>query len=261
MDRQIRILSKWSLVSAALFAVLLLGCKPGAKITSVETSFIQFTAENTPVDDPEMTALIEPYKSKLDKDMNAVLAECGQDMFKGTPQGILGNFIADLTLIKTNQYCKEANLPLADISMLNNGGLRTTLPKGPILKKRVFELMPFENEMVVLTISGEKMQGLFNFLARINGMPVSGMTMVIADGKPTKQMVGGIPFDINRSYRVATSDYLAEGGDKMRFFLEPINRDNLAHKLRDAIIEYIEEQGQQNKVITAVIDDRITVKE
>jgi len=246
---------------AIIASVLLLGCKGGAKITSVETSYIQFTAENTPVDDPEMVALIEPYSKALEKDMGAVLAQCELDMFKSIPEGILGNFIADLTLSKTNQYCKEAGLPPADICMLNNGGLRTTLPKGPIYKRRIFELMPFENEMVVLTISGEKMQGLFDYLARINGMPVSGLTMVIEDGKPKNMTVGGVPFDSAKEYRVATSDYLAEGGDKMRFFLDPLKRDNLVHKLRDAIIEYIEEEGRKGNVITAKIDGRITVKE
>ena len=246
---------------ATLISVLLLGCISGSKIISVETTYIQFSDENTPVDDPEMIALIEPYKSALDKDMNAVLAQCDIDMFKGIPEGVLGNFIADLTLSKTNQYCKEMNLPQADVCLLNNGGLRTTLPKGPIYKRRIFELMPFENEMVVLTISGEKMQGLFNFLARINGMPMAGMTLVIENGKPQEMTVGGVAFDKSRTYRVATSDYLAEGGDKMRFFADPINRDNLDHKLRDAIIEFIVEEGNKGNVITAKIDGRTTVKE
>ncbi|MBL4657589.1 MAG: 5'-nucleotidase C-terminal domain-containing protein [Flavobacteriales bacterium] len=248
-------------ITVMAFTILLLGCKSGSKIVSIESSFIEFSNETVPVEDSAMTALIEPYKSKLDKDMNAVLAQCEQDMGKGNPEGLLGNFIADLTLAKTNQYCKEANLPPADITMLNNGGLRTTLIKGPIYKKRIYELMPFENEMVVLTISGEKMKSLFDFLARIGGMPVSALTMVIVDGKPTEMTVGGKPFDIKNTYRVATSDYLAEGGDKMRFFLDPIKRDNLVHKLRDAIIEYVEEKGQQGEVITAKLDGRIKIKQ
>jgi 2',3'-cyclic-nucleotide 2'-phosphodiesterase (5'-nucleotidase family) len=249
------------LTGGALVAALSLGCAHTAKITSVDTSYIQFSAENTPDDDPVMTALIDPYKSELDKDMNAVLAQCEMNMFKSTPEGVLGNFIADLTLAKTNQYCQEMDLPPADVCLLNNGGLRTTLPKGPVYKKRIFELMPFENEMVVLTISGEKMQGLFDFLARINGMPIAGMTLVIEHGKPTAMTVGGEAFDRSREYRVATSDYLAEGGDKMRFFLDPLNRDNLAHKLRDAIIEFITEEGERGNSITAKLDGRTTVIE
>ena len=244
-----------------LSATLLLGCSSGGKITSVETSYIQFNNENTPIDDPATEAIIAPFSSKLEKEMNTILAQCELDMFKSIPEGILGNFIADLTLAKTNQYCEEAGLPPADICLLNNGGLRTSLPKGPVYKKRIFELMPFENEMVVLTITGEKMKGLFEFLARINGMPIGGMTLEINKGKPQAMMIGGQPFDISREYRVATSDYLAEGGDKMRFFLDPIKRDNLGHKLRDAIIEFVTEQGDQGRPITAKIDGRTTVIE
>jgi len=253
--------NKRGLAAIALIGLLLLGCKPGGKITSVEGSFIQFSAENTPDEDADMTALIQPFSSKLNKDMSTVLAQCELDMFKGTPEGVLGNFIADLTLAKTNQYCKEAGLALADVCLLNNGGLRTTLPKGPVLKRRIFELMPFENEMVVLTISGEKMQILFDYLARINGMPIAGMSLVIENRKPTTMQIGGKPLDVSRTYRVATSDYLAEGGDKMKFFLDPLKRDNLGHKLRDAIIEFIFEEGEKGKVITGKIDGRTTVIE
>ena len=92
-------------------------------------------------------------------------------------------------------------------------------------------------------------------------MPISGMTLVIENGKPKEMTIGGKVFDKSREYRVATSDYLAEGGDKMRFFLDPLKRENLTHKLRDAIIEFIAEEGDKGNSITARIDGRTTVIE
>ena len=129
-------------------------------------------------------------------------------------------------LEKGNEYCVKNNIREADICLLNNGGLRTTLPKGNITKGRIFELMPFENELVVLTISGEKTQGLFDFLARVNGMPLAGAEMGIDNKNPVSIIIGGEAFDPGKTYRVLTSDYLAEGGDKMRFFLDPFKRRN-----------------------------------
>ena len=248
-------------IFASLFALIITGCSTGAKIISVKTSYIQFSEATTPEEDTVAAKLIEPYRRKMQTEMNAVLARCEQTMFKNEPEGELGNFIADLILAKANQYCRENKLPEPDICLLNNGGLRTTLPKGDIIKKRIYELMPFENEIVVLTLSGQNTKALFDFIARINGMPLAGARMGIKNGKSVDITINGKPLDINKQYRVATSDYLAKGGDKMQFFLNPVNTENLGHKLRDAILEFITEEGEKGNPIKGQLDGRIHIIE
>jgi len=245
------------IISFCLIAITLIGCFSESKIKSISSSYIEFSTETTPNDDESAAKLIKPYKLKLESEMNAVLAICELNMFKANPEGVLGNFVSDLTLEKGNEYCLKNNISKADICLLNNGGLRTTLPKGNITRGRIFELMPFENELVVLTLSGEKTQGLFDFLARVNGMPLAGAKLGIENKKPVNILVGGKAFDLNKTYRVLTSDYLADGGDKMRFFKDPLKRENVGNKLRDAIIEFIKEQGDKGLTITAKLDGRI----
>lgn len=249
------------IIVVGLIAFILFGCTTKSKIISISSSYVEFNSENTPIEDADAATLIRPYRLKLETEMNTILAVSELEMFKGVPEGILGNFITDLTLEKGNEYCVKNKIERADICLLNNGGLRTTLPKGDITKRRIFELMPFENELVVLTLSGEKAQGLFDFLARVNGMPLAGAKLGISNKKPVNILVGEEKFDPQKTYRVLTSDYLAEGGDKMRFFLDPIKRENVGNKLRDAIIEYVAEQGDKGLTLSAQLNGRIYLVE
>lgn len=209
-------------------------------------------------EDAEIAALIAPYQSKLNGEMNAVLIQSDDEAIKGQPEGKLGNLIADITLAQTNVVLKAQNKPLADICMLNNGGLRTSLPKGDITMGKIFELMPFENEIAILTLSGEKTEGLFNYIAIAKGMPLAGARLVIKDEKPTQITINGQPFDKTKTYRVATSDYLAGGGDKMRFFAAPLAYEMANKKLRDAIADYMEEENKKGNTLKPKLDGRIT---
>jgi 2',3'-cyclic-nucleotide 2'-phosphodiesterase (5'-nucleotidase family) len=238
-----------------LFLTLLCACSSAVKVSSIQPSSIQLNAD-TP-EDESIKNLIEPYKSVLENEMNEVLVKSSAEAVKGQPESSLGNLIADITLLECNNILKKKNLPPADISMLNNGGLRTSLPAGNITAGKIFELMPFENEMVVLTLSGSKTMGLMFYIAKSNGQPVSGLTLNIINEKPKQIMIGGAPFDSTKTYRIVTSDYLASGGDKMRFFSEPIAYQQLNVKLRDAIINYMRTENQKGKTLNPKTDGRI----
>ena len=61
------------------------------------------------MEDADAATLIRPYRLKLETEMNTILAVSELEMFKGMPEGILGNFITDLTLEKGNEYCIKNN--------------------------------------------------------------------------------------------------------------------------------------------------------
>lgn len=243
------------LVSFLIIALIFNACSNKMQVTSIQPSSIQLN--NTSAEDEAIKALIEPYKSVLDNEMNEVLINSNAEAVKGQPESTLGNLIADITLWESNNILQKKNLPLADICMLNNGGLRTSLPEGKINVGKIFELMPFENEVVVLTLSGEKAQGLFKYIAKSNGMPLSGATLEIKDENAENIFIGGKAFDPSKTYRVVTSDYLAGGGDKMRFFNEPIAYQVLNVKLRDAIINYMRAENKKGNSLNPKTDGRI----
>ena len=239
------------------YLLLSTSCKTSTQISKTTSTSIEFSATKNTEQDTSIINLIAPYKEKLNSDMNAVLAISEETLEKARPEGLLGNLIADLTYWKTNQLSAQKNIAPPDLCLLNHGGLRTSIPKGKIYKKRVFELMPFENELVIVTISGKKTKSMFDFLAHINGMPVAGISMGIENGKPKDITINGKPLDTNRSYRIATSDYLAFGGDNMTFFLNPLKIEKLNYKLRDGIIDYLIEENKAGRSISSKLDKRI----
>lgn len=238
----------------------------GTSCSEPETELVKVKTEVNNVDvslfdslkgDSAVKELIAPYKARLEAEMNEVLAVSAMPMEKSQPEGLLGNFVADLIYNKCKARYKPTDGIQPDFCLINNGGLRVPLPEGKVTKGKIFELMPFENELVVVTISGEKAKELFEYIAIVGGQPVSNIKMGIQDGKPVNVMIGGKAFDVNRNYKVVTSDYLANGGDKMEFFLEPINRENVAYKIRDAIIDHVREMGSEDERLKAELDQRI----
>lgn len=206
-------------------------------------------------EDKEMLDMINPYKQQIDKEMNEVLISSPKAATKGQPEGELGNLVSDIVLAKANERSKQK----VDMCMLNNGGLRSSLPAGDITLGKVFELMPFENELVVVTLEGKKVQEMLNYAASNGGMPLAGLTAEIKDTTAINIKIGGENFDSSKIYRVATSDYLAGGGDKMKFFKNPISLEVTKLKIRDAIIEYMREENKKGNKLNPHKDGRFSI--
>ena len=246
-------------LSLLIVSVLLASCHAHYNIRSTRTErhVIVMDSAHVPVDDPEAIATLQPYKVKIDSMMNQVLAYSKRPLIKDLPEGLLNNFIADIILQKGREYYKSTDGATVDMCLLNNGGLRSTLPKGAITKNSVFQLMPFENKMIVITITGDNAAKLFNSIAKKGGMPVAGIKMGIQGDTATNILIGGKPFDRKQNVRIVTSDYLADGGDDFGFFSKPIEYKLLEPKIRDAIIEYLLEESAKGNEVDGVLDKRI----
>ena len=137
---------------------------------------------------------------------------------------------------------------------MNNGGLRTTINKGKVTRGKLYELMPFENELVILNLNKDDYLDLLNYIVKRGGEPFSGLTIVIdKDGKIISNS-WPVDFKNGEKVRVLTSDYLANGGDKMSFFHNK-EQTKLGLKLRDVIIDYCSKKD----TIFAELDNRIII--
>jgi 2',3'-cyclic-nucleotide 2'-phosphodiesterase (5'-nucleotidase family) len=241
------------LITGFVLSISLWQCKSHVKTGTM----VNAPVNQSYIDDPESDSIIAPYKTILDQQMNVVLNNAIVDLEKGRPESKLGNLISDLSMEIAASYYKPDDDVEIDFCLLNKGGLRTTIPEGPITLGLVYQVMPFENELVVVTISPENVNVLFDYLAQKGGEPISHATMGIKEGKPVNVLINGEPIDNNRNYKVLTSDYLARGGDKMYFFLEPIAYEKAGIKLRDAIVVYLEKMAIKNQSINAKIEGRI----
>lgn len=240
-------------VVTAVFIAFLLACQPAVYEKTQDTSIniIETTTEHQ-----QAATLISPFKDSLEKEMNEVLVLSSEEFpkEKGKPETKLGNLVADLSM-EIAQKMYDGNI---DFCLLNFGGLRTSLPKGEITRGKIFELMPFENELVVVSISQDSLNSLINYLNRVGGQPVSGVKVKFyQDNQEVKYKYRKNDKSLNTTYKILTSDYLANGGDNMTFFLNPINYEKVGIKLRDAIIQYCVEQHAQGKQLTGKIEGRI----
>jgi 2',3'-cyclic-nucleotide 2'-phosphodiesterase (5'-nucleotidase family) len=193
----------------------------------------------------------------MEIDMNVVLAESEYPMERGVPESRLGNFVSDVCMIEAEKIYNTSTNKQIDFAFFNNGGLRRALPKGKITKGDVFELMPFENELVVLTLDAIRVKKIFNFIASKEGAPVSGTKFQIKDKEAFNIFIRNKPLDSIQTYHVLTSDYLANGGDSYDFIVEA-PRESLNLKVRDALIQYLTKAGVEKKIINVNIDGRIS---
>jgi 2',3'-cyclic-nucleotide 2'-phosphodiesterase (5'-nucleotidase family) len=227
---------KQFLFSLSLFALLLSCGSEKIATYSAKTYSINDTLKSNKLD-----SIIKPYKTEMDQKMNKVIGHSNYDLEKYTPESPLGNFVADVVfksgfktevnkkdfvLSKTNTFC-----------MLNFGGLRTTINKGNITIKNIYELMPFDNEIVIVKISPKQVNDLLLYLFEKEGQPISNAIAYINSSKGRLD-IGGLPYNFNDDIYVITSDYLANGGDKMTFLKgQPYIKSGVL--IRDALIEYV----------------------
>ncbi len=255
-------LSKILAYSILFFVAAVSSCSSVDQKKVVEGRVVPVDKDQMAEIDMAVDAVIETYRSSLSAEMSQVLAHSAQTMRKGTPEDLLNNFVADLVLEKGQDRYLPDDGKAIDMCVLNYGGLRTSIPQGEITRSRIYELMPFDNEMVVLTISPEKTQELFEYIASRNvGVPLSGIQLGVKDRKVASVSIRGEPFDMSRPYKVLTSDYLASAGDNMSFFVDPLNTELIGMRIRDAIILHLEEQHKKGLMISSQLDGRIYYEE
>lgn len=194
----------------------------GTTIGKVEIDFDNDTIVTSVIDidkrldgtiDENIQEVLAPYRHKVDSLMSINLVKSTAPLDK---QSIINKF-SDLVLARGKQLVKEP----VDMAILNNGGIRHTLPKGMISEGHIIMVLPFENTIEVVKIKGDSLAKVLAQMGKrsING--VSGNVSVTYDPASdtcSEIIINGKPLDPNRDYNVATIDYLAEGGDYLSAF-------------------------------------------
>lgn len=167
----------------------------------------------------EFFEITAPYRAGVDSLMTRVpvgktAAELPQE------SAALLNWATDVVLDRGRQLADSV-----DFALLNKGGLRRGLPKGTVNEGQIITMMPFNNRVQVIDIKGKDLMDAFNVMAAVDGNGVSdGVEIVYVPGTEelskkdayvTSATLNGKPIDPERTYRVATIDYIANGGDYM----------------------------------------------
>lgn len=230
------------------------------KVAKVERTRILVDKKWDAQPDAEAAGFLAPYKSKVDSIMGPVVGSIAHDMTRHRPESELSNLLCDILVWGGKQFDEQ---PV--FSVYNMGGIRSNLAKGKITVGDVNDMAPFENKICFLTLTGDKVLELFQQIAHRGGEGLSSaVRMVITkEGKLMNVTINGEPVDPQKSYRIATLDYLAEGNDQLVAFksgtdvLAPMQREN---NVRYIIMNYFHEMMAQGKVVESRVEGRCVVE-
>ena len=207
----------------------------------------------------EILELIEPYKSKLEEEINTPLCYNPRFLAKNESEleSSLGNLMADICFEAGDSILREVKGRGIDLAVFNYGGMRAPLDKGMVTIEDVFQLMPFENKLVIMELGPDRMKKLIDYLEnQKQAHPFSGMRMVMENGQVTRTEIGGQKLDPKKSYYVLTIDYLQNGGGNMTFFKDPDYLYISDLKVRDALISSF----SKTDTLRASLDGRFAQK-
>lgn len=164
--------------------------------------------------DEELAAMIRPYRHEIDSIMGIKIA---RSVVALDDERLL-NLFSDVILHRGEELTGEI-----DMSIINKGGIRRTLPKGDITRGMIMTTLPFNNKVTVIDIKGGDLLDALNVMAGRGGDGIGGdveVRMSATSGRVSSAKIHGEEIDPERVYRVATIDYLSNGGD----YMEPLTK-------------------------------------
>ncbi len=230
-------------------------CQPkGYHVASRTASLTIIDSAAAPADS-SVARFLTPYRQKLNSTMNEVLTRSTGRIEKKPIDGPLNELLTDALLQQaTQRYGK----PL-DASHLNYGGIRNNLPAGDITTGSIFEVMPFDNQLVVLTLAGTMLKQLLDHFAKGDKLVIGGLRAKTHNGEVQDvTFTNGRTLQPSETYTIAISDYVADGGDSANFLKDAVKRENINYLIRDALIDYFRQQGKTGQPLKPVSDGRIT---
>ncbi|MBP6479061.1 MAG: 5'-nucleotidase C-terminal domain-containing protein [Chitinophagaceae bacterium] len=236
-----------------LIVLAVAGTSCNTTYKSQQLAFYSYTINDSLQKDTALINFLAPYKTNVNSLMDAVIGYADVNMEKKMPECELGNFLTDAYL----HMAKEKYKTNVDAAVMNYGGIRINqLAKGEVTRGKIFEIMPFDNLLILQKLKGTVVQEFLDIIAADGGWPVSGITMQIKNGKAVNVLIDGKPIEPEKIYSIANSDYVANGGNDANM-LKDIPQLSNGYLMRDAIFDYIKYLKAIGKNINAKIENRV----
>ncbi len=202
--------------------------------------------------DAEIEAMLAPFAREV-APLKVSIGQVTEAMSQSRARSsALVCWVADVMRAKATEVTGEE----VNGAFMNSAGVRSNIDEGPVSIFTMMNVLPFDNTIVVFTLNGDQMLELGQvFIDRKAYFAVSGMTLAAdADGKLTEFLVAGKPVDPAGSYRIATLDYVANGGDNMGILATYPAPHDTESLLREAAIAYIKSRSAAGEEIRPPAD-------
>lgn len=202
--------------------------------------------------DKKIDGIIRKYNGKIKEEFSRVIGRTKTDLLRSPDaESNLGDLICDAMR-------REAG---AEAAFYNSGGIRANIFKGKIRLEQAFEALPFDNLMISMDLTGSQIREILEHSAarEFGIVQVSGMKVKINPSNPqggrvVEAMINDRPLEADRTYRVATNEFLAAGGDRYTAFKQGKNIV-YGDDVRDMFVRYLE----KNSPVNPQVEGRISI--
>lgn len=209
--------------------------------------------------DPTVRRWVRRLTKKIGKLLDEQVAVAAENYLKhADTESVPGNLLTDAMRWSTG----------AEVAFQNSYGIRADIPRGPITMRTLFTIMPFDNTVVSMTLTGKQILELLEQSAALKRgfLQVSGLRMIADFSRPAGERVISAKIadrivDPKKNYRVATNSFLAEGGDLFTTFTHGTDRQDDGRNMRDVVKEYLRELVKSSSgLFKAHLENRIVVR-
>lgn len=212
--------------------------------------------------DPAVDAVLAPYTAKV-RELDAPIGKLVGDLKKGgMGAGSLGNFVVDA--IKSRAEAKLGKPVL--LAITNSGGLRKNeITAGNLTSSDVYQLLPFENALVALDLTGEQLRRFLGIVVTHRDAQSGARILYRTNEKKENEIVtvklgGGAAvekdIDPQATYTIVTIDYLVKRGGDYSVLQEAKNVQPLGLTIRDVVLDYVKAETAAGRPIKATLDGR-----
>lgn len=208
--------------------------------------------------DKQLAATISKYSAGVDSLMQQWVGTTERQLDNSSTE--LLNFFSDYVLMRGRELVDGV-----DFAITNKGGLRDGLPQGKFSKGHIINMLPFRNYITVLDVKGSDLEDVFDIMARRGGDGVSANVHVVYedgdDAEAEEIMINGRKLDPDKTYRVATIDYLAKGGDYMTGLTHGSKVVDSPKLVYDDLLDYFTTGKGHDKPLEGSTDNRWTLED
>lgn len=205
--------------------------------------------QHSVIEDSVISAMLDQYRTRYKEEMEVPIAQVSRHLSFGKPESPLGNLVADALRYRAARETRS----FVNLALIGESSFRLNLQEGELTRGDVLEFMPYDNSLVLLKLKGESVYSLSQEIAGRGGVPISGLRFRLEGRTARDVLVNSGIIDPDNHYWLATSSWIADGGEDFKALRDPVERVELPLTIKDLYIDYFSNQ----RTIAPETDGRI----
>lgn len=206
--------------------------------------------------DRKLQQYVDKKRHRMERKMQEVIYRTDAELESYPPESPLSNLLTDILRTGAPKYTKDTAFDTIDVAVLNFGGIRTSMPAGDVTVGDIYKISPFDNYITYILLKGSELRKMLGRFTTNFNAPYSGAVMTYAEGRPSGIMVRGKPIDDSKDYRIATLNFISDGGDNIMTGIKFDKTEHTTITFRDFLIAELKALTAAGKQMPAATDGR-----